>query len=257
MEQHHNSAIKAILTKGQLRQPMGIFLKSSLPLILASASAHIDDFKKRFGKVSYQADGPITPHLLVHAKAIVTAFNTSLDKKSYCQLDFKDMESFVSPSLSKILFGDDRCGVTYYLINSYDGCYRNLTPNRKRLLIGLLQGSIDMPTQMSKSKINEILDQAKSFQLISLTEVQDRNEMNPFYKRLQTNSSSSSPSTRIMLSLHSLSKTFYHNGNVDEEMIALLHLLGHINLDLIEQSLHAHKKPGCPRKDTGWADIFS
>ncbi|MGH7973893.1 MAG: hypothetical protein ACREBR_00105, partial [bacterium] len=44
VENYNYSQIKAILTKGQLRQPMGIFLNCCLPLILTTASVKVEEF---------------------------------------------------------------------------------------------------------------------------------------------------------------------------------------------------------------------
>ena len=60
--------MKRILTRNNLRQPIGIFLNESLPILMHTASENIRSYVSKHGLPTLRGNGPVTSHFLNNTK---------------------------------------------------------------------------------------------------------------------------------------------------------------------------------------------
>ncbi|MGH7974502.1 MAG: hypothetical protein ACREBR_03155, partial [bacterium] len=139
-----------------------------------------------------------------------------------------------------------------YLINTVAGSKIDMNAERVAKLKAYLAGNILLPRsgRMTKYKTALFMNVVKSFQLVIIVETENRDEVNPFLKTIQLNNSCPVK----LLHVQSLSTTFYHYGNVDSEILAVVHFAGFLDLNKLGSTLVARKLPERPRRDRGWAD---
>ncbi|MGH7973892.1 MAG: hypothetical protein ACREBR_00100 [bacterium] len=185
------------------------------------------------------------------AKTIVDQFSRTPQKKSFCQL----VEEEDKLIYEKLLFDkrlSTHTNAKFFLVNSVVGSKREMSAGRVARLKGYLIGEMDhmKSDDLTKKKVSEFINDARSFQLVGFYETKADQEVNPFLKTLQL---ASGVKRDLSLCVHSLSTQFYHNGNVECEILAALHFGGYLDLDVLGNTLQARNKPGRPGNDKGWA----
>ncbi|MGH3056207.1 MAG: hypothetical protein ACRDL7_14630, partial [Gaiellaceae bacterium] len=235
--------MKAVLTKVQLRQPLATFLNDSLAIMLSTASAKVVEFCKVNSSMRYSGDGCITTEMYAEANCIIND-GTLAEHLRFVELNLEEKER---------LHPTKYANLKVYIINSYSGRSQKVDASRRAAIVQCLAGEWHHPFNMTA---NKLLKQEKlwmGFQLITIERNCAATRVNPFLFGLPINRKRS-PFGESPIRVESLSAAYYFNGNVDSEMVALLHLIGHIDVHSATTTLVARRLPGRPRKSKGWFD---
>ncbi|MGH7974232.1 MAG: hypothetical protein ACREBR_01805 [bacterium] len=153
----------------------------------------------------------------------------------------------------KLLFGREEPCSKIYIVNTVAGSRTNMDAERADKLKGYLFGSMPVLREgsLTKAKVKSFMHDMRSFMLVGIAEAKNKEEINPFLNTIQIGSSGAK--YQLNLACHTLSPTYYHNGNIDAEMLAILYFVGYLNLNLLGNTLQARNRPGRPGRDKGRA----
>ncbi|MGH7974190.1 MAG: hypothetical protein ACREBR_01595 [bacterium] len=148
-----------------------------------------------------------------------------------------------------------------YLVNTSSGKHLSTGRERKEETIAFLNGTWRTPGRgrLTERKMNQYEKKWTSFQLITIDANPEPTRNNSFLSGLtvcsKTSPYVSSSGIPVGIRVESLSADFYKNGSVDAEIVAMLDMIGHINIENAGENLLPRRHVGRPRFNTNWSDV--
>ena len=137
-----------------------------------------------------------------------------------------------------------------YLVNTKISAKRKWDANRKNNIIALIRGELKNSSKPSATEIESLIKEVNVFEIITTKLANSGEDINPFMKKHPLKK-------QVNFKLISTSKEYYHNGNVDESMLVVLHCLDYLNLNELTQNIHRRAARGRPSKGLIWENVIN